>query len=63
MSGPHRKPGPKTRLIADLMAKWGLSRRQAQQASHMELQLNACADDSARRLLLGIGLKHEMETV
>jgi hypothetical protein len=59
MISPHRKPGPKSTVIADLRAKWGLSLRQAKRASQMELQLNACADDSARRLLLGIGERME----
>lgn len=52
-----RKPDP---LRVYLQTAYGLSRKQVRLAVTFTEQLAACADDSARRLLLGVSEKFEL---
>ena len=61
MIGPKLKPGPKTHSRLEIMKQWGITLKQAKWASENIWQLDACKDDSARRILLGIGEKFEVK--
>lgn len=59
---PNQGGRPKDRLRAEIQQKYGLSPRQARKLNlAVRCQLERCADDDARRVLLGVKLEQKQE--